>query len=152
MVATKTSPPATIGTPADLTAATHLATAFRSMSAGLVNLFSESTTTQRTFQRFVATFDPAETLTAASVAAALKVSGGRHVDLIPAGNRLDASDYGDPAQEIGYRLLTQMMGATLGDLFIAYVRGGRNVRVPTYIFGRLDGRFLVGLRAITVET
>jgi hypothetical protein len=44
------------------------------------------------------------------------------------------------------------MGATLGDRFIAHVRGGRSVRVPTCIFGRLDGRFLVGLRAIAVES
>jgi hypothetical protein len=152
MATPNTTPPAATGTPADLIAATHLAGAFRSMSAGLVNLFSENTTTQRTFQRFVMPLDPAIPLTAASLATALKVGGGRHVDLIPAGNRLDASEYGDPAQEIGYRLLTQMMGATLGELFIAYVRGGRNVRVPTYIFGRLDGRFLVGLKAITVET
>jgi len=136
---------------ADVAAAKRLASAFRAMSAGLVNIHSESTSTEHTYRRFVAEVDPTALLTSATVAAALRIGPRYHVDLQSAEGRLDASEWGDE-QAVGYRLLEQLMRATLGDLFIAYARGPGVVQVRTFVFGRLDGRFLVGLRAITVET
>lgn len=131
--------------------ATRLASALRAMAAGLVNLHSESTSTERTFSRFVLPLAPSIAITPESLAVALKIGPRYHIDLISAAGQLDASEW-DADQQVGYRLLTQMMSAKLGDLFIAFVRGDAVIRVRTYIFGRLDDRFLVGLRAITIET
>jgi hypothetical protein len=134
-----------------LESATKLAQAYRAMSSGLVNIFSEDTSADRKFQHFVAALDPKTELSAEARMIVLGVSRRKHIDLMPASGRLDASGNGDD-QEVGYRLLSQMMRATLRDLFIAFVRGGTTASVPTYIFGRLDGRHLVGLRTITIET
>ena len=44
------------------------------------------------------------------------------------------------------------MHRTLGSLRRAFVRGDGIVEVPFFLFGRLDGGPLVGLRSIAIET
>jgi hypothetical protein len=51
-----------------------------------------------------------------------------------------------------YDNLPKQMRATLGRLTQALARGENIVQVPYFLFGRLNGGNLVGLRSITVET
>ena len=51
-----------------------------------------------------------------------------------------------------YDNLLRQMQATLSDLTEVLARGDNIVQVPYFLFGRLNGGNLVGLRSISVET
>ena len=51
-----------------------------------------------------------------------------------------------------FSVLEVVMRRTLGTLKQAFVRGDGVVEVPFFVFGRLAGGPLVGLRSIAIET
>lgn len=148
---------AAASTPADpaiaLRAARRLAAAFSTLCGDLPNVFSEGNPAGRVFHRWTLPLDASVALTAESLAQALKLRAPRHVDLEDAGDRLklDPADWGADVA-LGYRLLAQAMAATLDGVQIAWVRGGASADVPTYLFGRVAGGPLAGVRVVTVET
>ena len=157
-MASKTTPRATPKSTAPdpailLQAAQRLAAAFSALCGDLPNVFSEGDPAGRVFHRWTLPLDASVPLTADSLAKALKLRAPRHVDLVDGADRLqlDPDDNGADVA-LGYRLLAQAMQATLDGVHIAWVRGGPSASVPTYVFGRLEGGPLAGVRAITVET
>ena len=144
----------------ELAAATRLATACSALAGDLPNIFSEGNPAGRVFHRFVLPLDADVALTPETLAQALGVKPPRHVDLVPVTDQLSPStdDWGDEVA-LGYRLISETMQATMGALFIAYARvdpgtpfDPHSSSVPTWIFGRLDGGTLAGLKTITIET
>ena len=134
-------------------AAVRLAAGFSAMCGDLPNVFSEGNPSGRVFHRWTLALDASTALTADSLAGALKIRAPRHVDLDDGADRmkLDPDDYGADVT-LGYALLAQAMQGTLDGVHIAWVRGGPSANVPTYVFGRLQGGPLCGVRVITVET
>jgi hypothetical protein len=134
-------------------AAKRLAAAYSVACGDLPNIFSEGNPPGRVFHRWVMPMDATIALTGPSLATVLKVRAPRNVDLLEVSTEfdLDPADWGTDTA-LGYRLLAQMMRAALGTLYVAWIRGGPSASVRTYVFGRLDGSILVGLRVITVET
>ena len=63
-----------------------------------------------------------------------------------------ARENGDNRAEQVFAVLETVMGRTLGSLRQAFVRGEGVVEVPFFLFGRLKGGPLVGLRSIAIET
>ena len=61
-------------------------------------------------------------------------------------------DNGDLRGEQVFAVLETVMRRTLGSLHQAFVRGDGVVEVPFFLFGRLRGGPLVGLRSIAIET
>jgi hypothetical protein len=136
-----------------LQAARRLAASFSALCGDLPNVFSEGNPAGRVFHRWTLPLDASIALTADSLAQALKARAPRHVDLEDGADRLRLDPDGDGADvALGYRLLAQAMQATLDDVHIAWVRGGPSASVPTYIFGRLAGGPLAGVRVTTIET
>ena len=137
----------------ELGAALRLAAAFSAACGDLPNTMSEGNPPGRVFHRWTLPFAPAAGITPAELAAALKVGPPRHVDLATVTTEfdLDPADWGEETA-LGFKLLIEMMRATLGELYLAWVRGGASASVPTYLFGRLAGGPLAGLRVVTVET
>lgn len=134
-------------------AALRLSAGFSALCGDLPNVFSEGSPPGRVFHRWTLAFDAGLALTADSLAKALKIHAVQHVDLVDGADHmtLDPDDWGVDVA-LGYQLLAQAMQATLDGIHIAYVRGGPSANVATYLFGRLQGGPLCGLRVITVET
>ncbi len=134
-------------------AALRLAAAFSALCGDLPNVFSEGDPPGRVFHRWTLPLDAGTPLTADSLARALKIRAPRHVDLVDGTDRMKL-DPGDDGADValGYQLLAQAMQATLDGVHIAWVRGGPSANVPTYVFGRLQGGPLCGVRVVTVET
>ena len=63
-----------------------------------------------------------------------------------------ARESADHRAEQAFATLGVVMRGSLGPLRQAYVRGGGVVAVPFFLFGRLSGGPLVGLRSIAIET
>ena len=136
-----------------LQAARRLAAGFSALCGDLPNVFSEGNPAGRVFHRWTLPLAAAVPLTADSLAQALKIRAPRHVDLEDGADRLQLDPDDDGADTaLGYRLLSQAMQATLDGVHVAWVRGGPSASVPTYIFGRLQGGPLAGVRVITIET
>jgi len=136
-----------------LQAAQRLAAGFSALCGDLPNVFSEGNPAGRVFHRWTLPLDAGTVLSADSLAKALKLRAPRHVDLVDGADRLQLDPDDDGADvALGYRLLAQAMQATLGEVHIAWVRGGPSASVPTYVFGRLQGGPLAGVRVVTVET
>lgn len=134
-------------------AAQRLAGALSALCGDLPNVWSEGDPAGRVFHRWTLPLDASLPLTADSLAEALKIRAPRHVDLEDGADRLQLDPDDDGADvALGYRLLSQAMQATLDGVHIAWVRGGPSASVPTYVFGRLAGGPLAGVRVITIET
>ena len=109
------------------------------------------------FEPFTAAFPSTQKLTAATFRDALGFEPTRRVDLRPATAFFDAvassaADEGDVRAAQVYAVLETTMRRTLGRLTQVFVRGEGVVEVPFFLFGRLAGGPLVGLRSIAIET
>ena len=106
------------------------------------------------FEPFTAAFDVGTRVTATSFKAALRFDPGRQAVLGPAArffeNAAAASD--DPGAQQVFAVLEHVMRRSLTGLNQAFVRGEGIVEVPFFLFGRLAGGPLVGMRSIAIET
>ena len=136
-----------------LQAAQRLAAGFSALCGDLPNVFSEGNPAGRVFHRWTLPLEAGIPLTADALAKALKLRAPRHVDLVDGADRLQLDPDNDGVDvALGYQLLSQAMQATLDGVHIAWVRGGPSASVPTYVFGRLQGGPLAGVRVVTIET
>jgi hypothetical protein len=106
------------------------------------------------FEPFTAAFEVGTRVTAASFKAALGFTPDRQAVLQSAASffgSIDAST-DDPATRQVFAVVEHVMRRSLGGLTEVHVRGEGIVDVPFFLFGRLAGGPLVGLRSIAVET
>ena len=118
------------------------------------SLLSES---DRPFEPFTAAFGVDRRLTASAFRDALGFVPTRTVDISPASTFFEqvketAQENGDRRAEQVFATLEHVMGRSLGTLRRAFVRGDGVVEVPFFLFGRLAGGPLVGLRSLAIET
>ena len=109
------------------------------------------------FEPFTADFAVDRRLSASAFRDAVGFDSTRQVDLGPASTFFDravaaARENGDVRGEQVFSVLEVVMRRTLGTLKQAFVRGDGVVEVPFFVFGRLAGGPLVGLRSIAIET
>ena len=109
------------------------------------------------FEPFTAAFTVNRRLTANAFREAVGFDTTRRVDLGAASTFFErvaatARESGDTRAEQVFAVLEAMMGRTLGALHQAFVRGDGVVEVPFFLFGRLKGGPLVGLKSIAIET
>ena len=109
------------------------------------------------FEPFTAAFGVDQRVTAASFRVALGFDDSRQVSLDVADPFFEraissAREAGDARGEQAYAVLEHTMRRTLGRLRQARVRGDGIVEVPFFLFGRLVGGPLVGLRSVAIET
>jgi hypothetical protein len=109
------------------------------------------------FEPFTAAFDADRRVTAASLREALGFDDSRQVAMSSADSFFEqaiasAHDAGDARGEQAYAVLELAMRRALGRLRQARVRGDGVVEVPFFLFGRLGGGPLVGLRSVAIET
>jgi hypothetical protein len=109
------------------------------------------------FEPFTAALAINRRLTANAVRDAAGFDSSRHVDLDPASVFFErvaanARENGDQCGEQVFAVLETVMRRSLGSLYQAFVRGGGVVEVPFFLFGRLRGGPLIGLRSIAIET
>ncbi len=109
------------------------------------------------FEPFTAAFGADQRVTAAAFREALGFDDSRDVALDSADSFFErviaaAREAGDARGEQAYAVLEHTMRRTLGRLRQARVRGDGIVEVPFFLFGRLDGGPLVGLRSVAIET
>ena len=88
---------------------------------------------------------------------ALGFEPNRTVDIGPASRFFErvaaiALEGGDQRAQQVFATLELVMGRALGTLRQAFVRGGEVVEVPFFLFGRLSGGPIVGLRSLAIET
>jgi hypothetical protein len=138
---------------APATAAERLAAALAVLARDLPNPWDESTDY---FHAFSIALPAATRLDAASFKKALAIGARYQVELAPARDMLDAlaaagADWGEEIAA-GWGLVAKVMGATLGGLSLAFVRGRGVVRVRVFLFGRDASGALVGLRSTSTET
>lgn len=122
----------------------RLATAFAHVAADLVNPWDESTDV---FRGFTAPFDAGA---ADSLRRSLKVAARFELDA----SALDLhafDEWGEPYLS-AYKVLCELMQATLADVQVVYARAPGAVRVRTWVVGIFDDAWLVGLRTETTET
>lgn len=149
--------PSSTGIDPDLALATGVAHRLAMTLATLVvdqTLLSESDVP---FEPFTAAFPVGQRVTASTFREALGFDSARTVDLAPASKFFDqvaaaARDDGDQRSEQVFAALELVMRGALGTLRRAFVRGDDVVEVPFFLFGRLGGGPLVGLRSIAIET
>jgi hypothetical protein len=133
-------------------AVANLARALVALGHGLSNPASESTDA---FHQFVAPFPDGSALDGAAFQRALRLGSRYKVDLSPADDMFStvenpANNDGDTAQQ--FHVLHTVMSATLTDISTAFARGANVVRVRMWLFGRMKGGWLVGLRSESTET
>jgi len=133
--------------------ALRLAGALEALARGLPNPWDESTDY---FHGFAAVMSTCTVLDAASFQEALGIGERYKIDLSPADDVLTAlgtaeADWGKDIAG-GFRLLHQVMRATLTERSLAFARGKGVVRVRIWLFGRSQDGTLVGLRSISTET
>ena len=136
-----------------VTAAERLAAALAVLARDLPNPWDESTDY---FHAFSAAMPAGARLDAASFKKAMKIGARYQVDLAPARDMLDAlagagADWGEEIAA-GWGLVAKVMGATLGELSLVFVRAPGVVRVRVFLFGREASGALVGLRSMSTET
>jgi nuclease A inhibitor-like protein len=106
------------------------------------------------FEPFTAAFDRATPVTAASFGRALGFDPSRDIVMSPAARffeRMAASTDDAGARQV-LAVLEHVMRRSLSGLEQVLVRGDGIVEVPFFVFGRLAGGPLVGLRSTAVET
>ncbi len=109
------------------------------------------------FEPFTAAFAVNRRVTAKGFRDAIGFDSTRHVDLGAASGFFErvaatARENGDERAEQVFAVLETVMRRTFGTLHQAFVRGDGVVAVPFFLFGRLSGGPLVGLRSIAIET
>jgi hypothetical protein len=117
-------------------------------------LLSES---DRPFEPFTAEFAVGRRLSAGAVLEALGFEPPRRAVLSVAAPffeqvRTNAQEAGDARGEQVFAVLETVMRGTLGSLHRVFIRGDNVVEVPFFLFGRLAGGPLVGLRSVAIET
>jgi hypothetical protein len=106
------------------------------------------------FEPFTLAFDRDTTVTAASFGRALGAGPGREVVISPAARFFErlATSTDDPGAQQVFAVLEHVMRRSLTGLKQVFVRGEGVVEVPFFVFGRLAGGPLVGLRSTAIET
>lgn len=109
------------------------------------------------FEPFTAAFSVDQRLTAGTFRDALGFDSTRTVNLSPATRFFEqavatAQESGDRRAEQVFATLELVMRRSLGSVRQAFVRGDGVVEVPFFLFGRLSGGPLVGLRSLAIET
>ena len=109
------------------------------------------------FEPFTADFPADARVTASTVREALGFEPTRTVDISPAARFFErvaesAEESGDVQAQQAFAVLELVMRRSLGSLRQVFVRGDGVVEVPFFLFGRLAGGPLVGLRSIAIET
>jgi hypothetical protein len=109
------------------------------------------------FEPFTADFAVNRRLTATAFRDAVGFDSNRRVDLGAASifferAAANAQENGDVRSVQVLAVLELVMRRSLGTLHQAFVRGDGVVEVPFYLFGRLRGGALVGLRSTAIET
>ena len=109
------------------------------------------------FEPFTAAFAVDQRLGVTVFRNALGFESTRTVDMSPASEFFDqvlttARESGDRRAEQVFATLDLVMRGSLRLLRQAFVRGDGVVAVPFFLFGRLNGGPLVGLRSIAIET
>jgi Nuclease A inhibitor-like protein len=109
------------------------------------------------FEPFAAAFAVDQRLGVNSFRDALGFESTRTVDMSPASDFFErvtatAQESGDRRAEQVFATLELVMRGSLRSLHQAFVRGDGVVVVPFFLFGRLNGGPLVGLRSVAIET
>ena len=109
------------------------------------------------FEPFTAAFAVDRRLTANAFRDAVGFDSSRRVVMGPASPFFEraaaaARENGDVRAEQVFAVLEVVMRRSLGSLRQAFVRGEGVVEVPFFVFGRLSGGPLVGLRSTAIET
>ena len=109
------------------------------------------------FEPFAAAFAVDQRLGVTAFRDALGFESTRRVDMSPALEFFErviatARESGDRRAEQVFATLDLVMRGSLRSLHQAFVRGDGVVAVPFFLFGRLDGGPLVGLRSVAIET
>lgn len=109
------------------------------------------------FEPFTAAFAVDQRLGASSFREALGFTPTRTVAISPASQFFDqviatAQESGDRRGVQVFAVLELVMRRSLGSLHEAFVRGDGVVEVPFFLFGRLNGGPLVGLRSVAIQT
>jgi hypothetical protein len=132
--------------------ASRLATALGALARNLPNPADESTDY---FRPFVASMPATVRLDGDTFHRALKIGARYRIDLSSADQLLssagDPDNWGDEVAA-GFRLLEQVMRATLSEVSVAFARATGVVRVRMWLFGRSEDGTLVGLRSTSTET
>ena len=128
-----------------------LARAYAGLAKGLT-LVSESDYPYRAWSGALA---PDAPLTRETLRPLLRIGPRYEPSLVPAAGffeRNQSPDSHEPDIAARYRLLQQVMDATLTELQAIYVRGPRVVRVRFFLLGRAADGSLAGLRSLAIET
>jgi hypothetical protein len=106
------------------------------------------------FEPFTARFDVGRKVTAATFEEALGFEPGRNTVFSPAARFFEraAESTDDPGARQLFAVLEHVMRRSLTGLTQVFVRGEGVVDVPFFLFGRLAGGPLVGLRSTAIET
>jgi Nuclease A inhibitor-like protein len=109
------------------------------------------------FEPFTAALAVDQRLGVTAFRTALGFESTRTVDMSPASEFFDqvltvARESGDRRAEQVFAMLDLVMRGSLRSLRQVFVRGDGVVAVPFFLFGRLNGGPLVGLRSIAIET
>jgi hypothetical protein len=109
------------------------------------------------FEPFTLAFPVGQRVGAATLRDALAFDSTRTVDISPAAQFFErvvaaAQDGGDQRSVQVLAVLELLMRRSLGTLRQAFVRSDGVVAVPFFLFGRLAGGPLVGLRSTAIET
>jgi hypothetical protein len=109
------------------------------------------------FEPFTAALAVDQPLGVTAFRTALGFESTRTVDMSPASEFFDqvlavARESGDRRAEQVFATLDLVMRGSLRSLRQVFVRGDGVVAVPFFLFGRLNGGPLVGLRSIAIET
>ena len=106
------------------------------------------------FEPFTVAFDRATRVTAASFGRALRFDPSRELVMSPAARFFErmATSTDDAGSQQVFAVLEHVMRRSLTGLTQAFARGDGVVEVPFFVFGRLAGGPLVGLRSIAIET
>ena len=109
------------------------------------------------FEPFAAALPVDQRLGVTAFRDALGFESTRRVDMSPASEIFErviatARESGDRRGEQVFATLDLVMRGSLRSLHQAFVRGDGVVAVPFFLFGRLDGGPLVGLRSVAIET
>jgi hypothetical protein len=127
------------------------------VSLSLAALVVDQTLTSESdvpFEPFTAAFAVGAKVTATSFKAALGFEPNRRAVLSPGATFFEnaAVTTDDPGAQQLFAVLEHVMRRSLSGLTQAFVRGEGVVEVPFFLFGRLAGGPLVGLRSIAIET
>jgi hypothetical protein len=109
------------------------------------------------FEPFAAALAVDQRLGVNSFRDALGFESTRRVDMSPASDFFErviatAQESGDRRADQVFATLELVMRGSLRSLHEAFVRGDGVVAVPFFLFGRLNGGPLVGLRSVAIET